>query len=263
MRRQGSGVRRILGSDGSPVDSHVTGISISGFVQLIQSERKTCTLLVLAGPSNGALTFEKGELLLARTLQLAGNAAAIAIFQHQDCTIDVVGWRSFPGPVVTASIAYLLLEAARRADEGIDQDTPDAWETVNVQPGREREEKLMASVEKSVQSALKINGCTGAAVVDFDSGMCLGFAGAPGFDLELAAAGNAEVVRAKKSIRDKLGLKDKIEDILISLTGQYHLIRMVGTTMFFYVVLDRSRANLAMARKELETIEKALDIERA
>ena len=93
--------------------------------------------------------------------------------------------------------------------------------------------------------------------------MCLGFAGSPGFDLELAAAGNAEVVRAKKQIRDKLGLKDKIEDILITLTGQYHLIRMVGTTMFIYLVLDRSKSNLAMARKELETIEKSLDIERA
>lgn len=32
--------------------------------------------------------------------------------------------------------------------------------------------------------------------------------------------------------------------------------------MFFYVVLERSRANLGLARRELETIEKALQIER-
>lgn len=121
----------------------------------------------------------------------------------------------------------------------------------------------MADIRSSLDRALTINGCLGSALVDFDSGMCLGVAGNPGFDLELAAAGNAEVVRAKKSIRNKLGLTDKIEDILITLSGQYHLIRMVGVSMFFYVVLDRSKANLALARKELESIEKALDIDRS
>jgi predicted regulator of Ras-like GTPase activity (Roadblock/LC7/MglB family) len=121
----------------------------------------------------------------------------------------------------------------------------------------------MADVKTSLNNALKIDGCTGASLVDYESGMSLGAAGNPGFDLELAAAGNADVVRAKKKIRDKLGLKDKIEDMLITLTSQYHLIRMVGTNMFLYVVLERSKSNLAMARKELEAIEKALDVQRS
>lgn len=120
----------------------------------------------------------------------------------------------------------------------------------------------MSDIRSSLERALTINGCLGVALVDFASGMCLGTAGNPGFDLELAAAGNTEVIRAKKSIRDKLGLRDTIEDVLISLTGQYHLIRMVGTSMFFYVVLDRSKANLALARKELESIERNLEIDR-
>ncbi|MGD8859724.1 MAG: hypothetical protein PVI30_06920 [Myxococcales bacterium] len=120
----------------------------------------------------------------------------------------------------------------------------------------------MADVKTAVNDAAQIDGCLGAALVDFETGLCMGTTGNPGFDLELAAAGNAEVVRAKKKIRDKLGLQDKIEDILISLNGQYHLIRMVGTTMFFYLVVDRSRGNLAMARKELETIEKQLEVDK-
>lgn len=121
----------------------------------------------------------------------------------------------------------------------------------------------MSDIRTSLERATTINGCLGAALVDFESGMCLGTSGNPGFDLELAAAGNAEVVRAKKSIRDKLGLKDALEDILISLTGQYHLIRMVGRTMFFYVVFDRTKSNLALSRKELESIEKQLEIDRS
>lgn len=120
----------------------------------------------------------------------------------------------------------------------------------------------MADIKASMNQAARIEGCLGAALVDFESGMCLGLAGNPGFDLELAAAGNCEVVRAKKRIRDKIGIRDKIEDILITLTGQYHLIRMVGTTMFIYAVFDRSKSNLALARKELAAIEKGLDVER-
>ena len=120
----------------------------------------------------------------------------------------------------------------------------------------------MADIPTSLKQAVDMDGCLGACLVDFESGLCLGTAGNPGFDLELAAAGNADVVRAKKSIRDKLKLADRIEDILITLDTQYHLIRMVGTTMFFYLALDRAKSNLALARREIAAIEKELEIAR-
>ena len=121
----------------------------------------------------------------------------------------------------------------------------------------------MADIKASMLRALKVDGALGAALVDLESGMSLGSSGNPGFDLELAAAGNTEVVRAKKKIRDKLGIKDRIEDILMTLQTQYQLIRMVGNNLLLYVVLDRSKSNLALARKELEFIDRELDIERA
>lgn len=120
----------------------------------------------------------------------------------------------------------------------------------------------MSNIKECLKRALEIDGCLGVALVDFESGLCLGTAGNAGFDLELAAAGNTEVVRAKKSIRDKLGLKDKIEDILITMDSQYHLIRMVGTKMFIYCALDRSKSNLALSRKELKSIDERLDVDR-
>jgi predicted regulator of Ras-like GTPase activity (Roadblock/LC7/MglB family) len=120
----------------------------------------------------------------------------------------------------------------------------------------------MSDIKTAIERALAVDGCLGAALVDFESGLCLGVAGDPPFDMELAAAGNTEVVRATKTIRDKLGLSDTLDDILITMAGQYHMIRMVGTSMFLYVALDRRQGNLALARKELATIDRELVIDR-
>jgi hypothetical protein len=81
-----------------------------------------------------------------------------------------------------------------------------------------------------------------------------------GMDVELAAAGNSEVVKAKLRIMNQLGLKGGIEDILITLTKQYHIIRptVIQDGVFFYVVLDRARANLALARLGILKVEKSL-----
>jgi hypothetical protein len=67
-------------------------------------------------------------------------------------------------------------------------------------------------------------------------------------------------VKAKRKTMGNLGLKEQIEDILITLNKQYHLIRPLRarSTLFFYVALDRSRANLAMARIALADVEKDL-----
>src|SRR5262245_65778189 len=117
----------------------------------------------------------------------------------------------------------------------------------------------MATVNDSLKSLLNADGALCAALVDSNSGMMLGGVGT-GVDLELAAAGNTEVVRSKMKTMKSLGLNDTIEDILITLGKQYHIIRPVQakTGIFLYLVLDKAKANLAMARRACQETEQAI-----
>ncbi len=116
----------------------------------------------------------------------------------------------------------------------------------------------VAQLDNVIADLLAIEGANGAAIVDIDSGMALATGGAPGFDLNVAAAGNSNVVRAKLRTISDLELKDEIEDILITLAGQYHLINVLkgqgNAGLFIYLVLDRATANLALARHKLRAV---------
>ncbi len=119
----------------------------------------------------------------------------------------------------------------------------------------------MNNVEHSLDMAANIKGAFAVAIVDYDSGMTLGSrGGSPEFDLDVAAPGNSDVVKTKLDVMQKLGLRETIEDILITLDSQYHLIRIIQgggqeERLFFYLVLNRAQANLAMARRDLRVIE--------
>ena len=123
----------------------------------------------------------------------------------------------------------------------------------------------MSNMDLALKDMMTIDGAVGAALVDYNSGMALGMLGSSkALDLQVAAAGNTEVVRAKMRTMEQLNIKDDIEDILITLTGQYHIIRPVsgrkGKGLFLYLALDRGRANLAMARHRLKGIEEDLEV---
>ena len=118
----------------------------------------------------------------------------------------------------------------------------------------------MATIKQTLEDLLTLDGALCAAVVDSSSGMMLGSLGT-GVDLEVAAAGNTEVVRAKMKTMRALGLNDVIEDILITLGKQYHIIRPSARKegVFIYFVLDKQRSNLAMARRKTADVDKDMN----
>lgn len=116
------------------------------------------------------------------------------------------------------------------------------------------------NIKESLEAIMTLDGAIGASVVDYTSGMMLATAGGGSLNLEIASAGNMEVVRAKMKTMKALGLNEKIEDILITLGTQYHMIRLIEkkTGIFIYVALHSNKANLAMARMKLREVEESI-----
>lgn len=92
------------------------------------------------------------------------------------------------------------------------------------------------------------------AVVETNSGMTLAsHSNSPTLNPETAAAYNTEVVKQKQKAMSALKLQgESIDDILITLTNQIHLINLVdGGKKFIYLAVNSRDTNLAIARDVL------------
>ncbi len=123
----------------------------------------------------------------------------------------------------------------------------------------------MDNIKECLNEALKIDGSVGVALGDWSTGFSLGQATTnprdfPQERLEQAIALNSEVIKAKNKTREALGISAPIEDILITLKNQYHLIRICDVIpgVFLYLVMNREKANLGLARLRLQQLERKL-----
>lgn len=129
------------------------------------------------------------------------------------------------------------------------------------QPQTQLGETQVANLNESLIALMSIDGALGCFVADYSSGMLLAKAGG-GLNLDMAAAGNTDVIKAKMKTMASLGLDDVIEDILITLGTQYHIMRPIAGKqgLFLYMALDKSKSNLALARFKMLDVERTLTI---
>ncbi|MEV5593955.1 hypothetical protein [Streptomyces sp. NPDC052496] len=124
----------------------------------------------------------------------------------------------------------------------------------------------MAGIEETLRDLVGLEGVRGASIVDYFSRLTLGAAGDPaGPDLEAAARGDTDVVRAKLFTLELLGYRpERVEDIVVTLDDAYHLIRPLTRRsrqgIFVHLVLDRAHGDLEAARRSLRRVESELDV---
>ena len=104
------------------------------------------------------------------------------------------------------------------------------------------------------------NNVIAVSVVDIESGMTLGHhSNVPSFNPELASAFNVDVVKAKTKAIEALKLNQKIDDIMITLEDQYHLIKVSPNYQYMtYIALKKEGTNLALVRNGVNNAFKSL-----
>ncbi|WP_445195051.1 roadblock/LC7 domain-containing protein, partial [Tsukamurella paurometabola] len=168
-----------------------------------------------------------------------------------------------PAPTLPEPLAIDPFPYTQIDETYVDAETLQNLQTAQT-PHEGKEPGDMTEFNESLNEAMNIDGALGVALVDAQSGMALATAGNPAeFNLEVAAAGNSALVQAMGRTLGDLDLDDHIEDILITLGTQYQIVRPInqGTDdLFLYLVLDRSRANLAMARFRLTKLAEQIEV---
>jgi hypothetical protein len=213
----------------------------------------TCKLM--ASQSGGWMRFENKDprqpdrifQFIERHLALALTPTPLLETNDQDTKSDL-----------DSGVATSLQDAVSAANEALIDPPADPSPIFNPPP---QGVQPMATLNDSMNACMQIDGAMAAALVDMGSGMALAKVGG-GVNLDIAAAGNTEVLKAKLKTMAGLGLKDVIEDVLITLGTQYHLIRPVPHKqgLFLYLVLDKTKGNLAMARFKLMEIERSITV---
>lgn len=90
-------------------ESILRGISLESFLQVLEVERKTCTLTITSGQHNGRLFIDEGELIHAETDHLESKAAAFAMLSWPDYRIKIIE-RCHARPTITERLNSILME---------------------------------------------------------------------------------------------------------------------------------------------------------
>jgi CheY-like chemotaxis protein len=248
------------------VKGRVENISLASFLQLLEMERKTCTLSVRSphpeapeGYRQGKLHFRAGRLVGAATGELSGKQAALEIVTWENVDIEIADGCPVVEPEIEAGLSYLLMEGMRLKDEREGEREPEAADpdldelleetAVMVRPAAERLEELTRLLGERLKRGKGMKGVEAILLVEAGGGV-------------IAAAGEdhgpAMAEAAARLLRDR-GLGEPLQELLVTTSDRYWLARPAGTGgHFLLLALDRHRANLARAQLDLIEIERGL-----
>jgi CheY-like chemotaxis protein len=232
------------------VRGHVRNISLASLLQLIEMERKTCTLVVDSANRQGTLFLREGRLIDARTGGTYGTQAAITIAGWLSPAITISADCRATRDTVDRPLGYIIMEAMRLLDEEQRQiadaaalptppplpmtERPGPISLSHFPPGQTHDADLIMIVEQATGRVRTSVGTNDAV----DS-------------LALLAA---NVYRAEVAAIARLALDDQLEEVTITTPTQWILVRPVPTEQASLAVLvfDPRRSNVVMQRLELD-----------
>jgi len=228
-------VLRLTAELSQTVRGHVQNVSLASFLQLMEMERKTCTLTVTCAQHTGTLAIRKGELIDAETSSLRGEQAAIAIVAWPNPSITIARHLTTELRSIAQPLSFVIMEAMRVQDEAARNFTVSEWPASRRRP----------------QASSLPSGVRAIAVVDSSTGAPLHWASSEGFSLEESASIAASLLRQQSAAFSESEPGQTIEEIVLFSATRAEIIRPLAGARFAQVVFDLTESNLVVARLEL------------
>ncbi len=102
------------------VHGSLTEMNSTDLIQSLSAGEKNVEIRLEHGGRNGRIYMHQGEIVHAETENLHGEEAVYALIAWQQGNFNIVSCESFPPQTIQSPLMSLLIEGARRVDEGID-----------------------------------------------------------------------------------------------------------------------------------------------
>jgi CheY-like chemotaxis protein/predicted regulator of Ras-like GTPase activity (Roadblock/LC7/MglB family) len=235
----------------------IHGLSLIDLLQMFHYARRSLAIAVDA-LAPGHVFLEDGHVIHAVYRELDGEPALRAILAMPAGSLRTMVLPPSTPHSIARDFQALLLDSLRTLDEDT-QDGRDG-ELAEFEDDRPAPPAPIPDLQRMTERLRRLDGYAATLLIDPDSGVMLGGDGEPpGFDRAAAAAGYGELYRIERELITTLGTGDAIEDVVITLSRQYHVLRAVGgqPSLLLCMVLDRT-ASLGLARYALASAEAAV-----
>jgi CheY-like chemotaxis protein len=258
------------------VRGHVQNVSLASLLQLLEMERKTCTLTVTCEERTGLLFVRKGALVAARSGELNGEAAAISVIAWPYPSITISRHCHAPSVTIQATLGFILMEAMRIQDEaarasattdGFGSAWPNGRRTFRptgapasdhprtFRPTGAPSEQPLGGFESSRPKNGELglpSGARALALVETATGNVLQAAAhndCPVGDLARMAA---QMLLQEAATLELCASSEGVEELVLSTTSRCDVIRPLGSSEFALLVFAPEETNLVMARMDLD-----------
>jgi len=243
------------------VRGHVQNVSLASFLQLLEMERKTCTLNISCDDRSGILIIQKGALVAAQTGAMVGQAAAIEIIAWPSANITISRHREVGTGGIQAPLGFILMEAMRVQDENArgalgngaaDSICPAPRRTWRPSGSPSQWPLGSDSGPPGLAEFGLPSGAQALALVDTATGQVLRFAAQPDCPLEELARMASQVLLQEAAMLKLCIETEGVEELVLSTSSRCDVIRPVTATAFALLVFAPEETNLMMARIELD-----------
>jgi CheY-like chemotaxis protein len=249
-------IARLADAINQSVRGHVHNVSLASFLQLLEMERKSCTLNVVCNERRGVLVVSKGVLVSAHSGELQGEAAAIAIVAWPTPSIVISRETEPSGLPIQSSLGFIVMEAMRLQDEAArgasNGEAGSIWPAAR-RTWRPTNGSVTFESSRPAQGEVGLpSGARALALVETATGNVLRSAAREDCPIGELARLAAQLLLQEAATLRLCNEAEGVEELVLSTSSRCDVIRPLGESEFALLVFAPEETNLVIARLELD-----------